>query len=74
MNVNGFTPQEIEAYERIRDAQRTVVAANAKKAGLCAGKAIYVASGAIGLLSVVEPQLATTVHTFLGIICGQIGM
>ena len=74
MNHSDFSSEEIQAYERVRDARRTDVASNAKTATVCAGKAIYMASGALGLLSIIEPELANTVHQALGLFCERVGL
>ena len=74
MNHSDFSSEEIQAYERVRDARRSDAASNAKTASVFAGKAIYMASGALGILSIVEPQLANTVHQALGIFCEKVGL
>ena len=74
MNHSDFTSEEIQAYERVRDARRTDAASHAKTATVCAGKAVYMASGALGLLSIIEPQLANTVHQALGFFCERVGL
>ena len=74
MNHSDFSSQEIQAYERVRDARRSDAASHAKTATVCAGKAVYMASGALGLLSIIEPQLANTVHQALGFFCERVGL
>ena len=74
MNHSDFTSEEIQAYERVRDTRRTDAASHAKTATVCAGKAVYMASGALGLLSIIEPQLANTVHQALGFFCERVGL
>ena len=74
MNHSDFSSEEIQAYERVRDARRSDAASHAKTASVRAGKAIYMASGALGLLSIIEPQLANTVHQALGIFCERVGL